>query len=467
MKLFAKIFICTVLVITIALSITGYIMISGSFKSAYEREFNNSRTQHQMLKFALQSAMIAGNDGSGLTDEQLTAAASRLAFSNEFGMGAAVFSEDGSAVYSTLPERIGSDFEVREGELVSLVEKEDGGAVHIVFSGSFTQSGRTVTLVSVRDITSIFEEKSLSERRFFTTFIIAELAGSAVMLTLALLITRPINRLIKSTRAFAGGERGVRTEVTSSDETGELSRSFNEMAETIEENIEKLELAAKQKDDFTASFAHELKTPLTSVIGYADMIYQRRDLTPEQIHEASGYILNEGMRLEALSLKLMELIVLEKQDFTLNYLPAEEVINDAAATARPMLEGRGTALELTLSPAYVAVEPDLIKTLLLNLIDNGAKAGAKTIGVTGIPEGGGYRITVRDDGRGIPADKLSRIKEAFFMVDKSRSRKEHGAGLGLAIAERIASVHGTSLEFTSVEGIGTSVSFVLKGENAE
>lgn len=283
MKLFAKIFICTVLVITIALSVTGYIMISGSFKSAYVREFSNCRTQHQMLKFALQSAMLARSEDGTLTDGQLTEAAGRLSFSSEYGTGAAVVSEDGSVLYSTLPQGVDTATRTAEGELASIVEKEDGGAVHIVFRGSFTQSGRTVTLISFKDISGIFEEKRLSERRFFTTFIITELAGSAVMLTLALLITRPINRLTKSTRAFAEGELGVRTPVTSRDETGELSRSFNEMAETIEDNIAKLELAAKQKDDFTASFAHELKTPLTSVIGYADMIYQRGDLTKEEI----------------------------------------------------------------------------------------------------------------------------------------------------------------------------------------
>ncbi len=469
MKLFAKIFICTVLVITIALSVTGYIMISGSFRSAVEREYNNSRTQHQMLKFALQSAMLSRTEaGDRLSDEALSEAAGTLSYYAEnHGAGAAVLLADGGVLYSSLPKGVDLAASVPEGELVSRIEREDGGAHRIAFAGSFTQSGRTVTLVSMRDVSTVFEEKRLSEKRFFTTFIITELAGAAVMLSLALVITRPINRLIKSTRAFARGERGIRTRVTSRDETGELSRSFNEMAETIEDNIAKLELAAKQKDDFTASFAHELKTPLTSVIGYADMIYQRSDLTRGQIREAAGYILGEGMRLEALSLKLMELIVLEKQAFTLNSLPAEEVLRDAAATARPMLESRGARLTLSAEPAYIAVEPDLFKTLLLNLIDNGAKAGAHTIAVSGRLVGGKYGITVADDGCGIPRDKLDRIKEAFYMVDKSRSRKQHGAGLGLAIAERIANVHGTSLGFASVEGEGTIVSFDLKGESAE
>ena len=100
-------------------------------------------------------------------------------------------------------------------------------------------------------------------------------------------------------------------------------------------------------------------------------------------------------------------------------------------------------------------------TLVTNLIDNARKASSpgKVVTLTGRSEGDRYRISVRDEGIGIPKEELSRITEAFFMVDKSRARAQHGAGLGLAIGNRIAALHGSSLHFESELDKGTLVWF--------
>lgn len=178
---------------------------------------------------------------------------------------------------------------------------------------------------------------------------------------------------------FAKGEYDVRAEISSRDEIGDLSKTFNYMAKTIESKMEELKDAVRRQEEFTANFAHELKTPMTSIIGYADTLYQKT-LSPEEVHQLAGIIMNEGMRLEALSFKLMEL------------------------------------------------------------------------------------VTLRDYGRGIPKEDLQKITEAFYMVDKSRSREEHGAGLGLALAVKIAKLHHTELVYESVAGQGTCVSFMLAKE---
>ena len=126
---------------------------------------------------------------------------------------------------------------------------------------------------------------------------------------------------------------------------------------------------------------------------------------------------------------------------------------------------------------YIEVEYDLFKTLIQNLVDNAVKAGAKHIRITGqaMPDkaesnqaesdkGAGlcYQIRVQDDGSGIPKEEVKRITEAFYMVDKSRSRKQHGAGLGLSLAEKIAQIHGSRLVFQSDGHSGTTVYIDLK-----
>ena len=444
MKLFTKIFLCTIAVITAALSIMGYLMISDSFANAIAHENQRSLMEYQLLKFVLQSGILSVSENKGLSDEAMKAVVQQTVSAAPSENQTAALTENESVILSTFPD--GYSFagldKVDEQGLVYTIENRSD-AYWLVVTGKFTQSGKSVFLLNARNITPVIEEKQLMQKRFTTA---------------------PIKRLTRNTKLFTKGKYDERATVKSSDEIGELSRSFNRMADTIQDTIRQLELNAQQKEDFVANFAHELKTPLTSVIGYADMIYQRNDLTHREVKEAAGYIVNEGMRLEALSLKLMELIVLNRQDFMLTKMRADEVVQDVSDTLRPLMEKKGIRFTASAQGAYIRIEFDLFKTLLLNLIDNAVKADGKHIRFNGKFEGGRYVLSVTDDGRGIPKDQLDRITEAFYMVDKSRSRSQHGAGLGLAIASRIAALHGAQLEYQSEIGMGTVVMVVLDAE---
>jgi signal transduction histidine kinase len=272
-----------------------------------------------------------------------------------------------------------------------------------------------------------------------------------------------MKRLEETSRTFAEGDYDARLAPTSKDEIGDLTRTFNQMADTIQEKIAALELAVEQREDFVANFAHELKTPMTSIIGYADTLYQR-ELPAHQVQEAAGYILNEGLRLEALSFKLLELITLEKQSFLLEEMELTPFFRDMQESIRTSAAQRGVEVQFQWEEGYVRMEYDLFKTMLLNLLDNALKSGGTLVTVTGSRQKNGYSIAVEDNGRGIPEGELKRITEAFYMVDKSRSRKEHGAGLGLALCQRIAAIHGATLEFDSIEGVGTTVEVLLPQE---
>ena len=232
----------------------------------------------------------------------------------------------------------------------------------------------------------------------------------------------------------------------------------------LERSIENLENVAARREEFIGSFAHELKTPLTAIIGYADML-RSKDMNPKSRFTAAGYIFSEGKRLEALSLKLMDIIVAGKQDFVTRKFEVGYFIRSIAAVTVPSLSNEGIALDMRWEPGEIEVEPDLFKTLMINLVDNARKASHKNsvIELFGKAEEGGYALYVRDHGRGIPKDEIAKITEPFYMVDKSRSRAQNGAGLGLALCQRIAELHNTKLEYESEEGKGTTVRILLKG----
>lgn len=236
----------------------------------------------------------------------------------------------------------------------------------------------------------------------------------------------------------------------------------------LERSIENLENVAARREEFIGSFAHELKTPLTAIIGYADML-RSKEMAPKSRFTAAGYIFSEGKRLEALSLKLMDIIVAGNQTFEPKKFEVGYFIRSIAAVTVPSLSNDGLTLDMRWEPGEIQVEPDLFKTLMINLVDNARKASHKggVIELFGKAEEGGYALYVRDHGRGMPKEELSKITEPFYMIDKSRSRAQNGAGLGLALCQRIAELHGTRLEYDSTLGEGTTVRVLLKGGPAD
>jgi len=245
-------------------------------------------------------------------------------------------------------------------------------------------------------------------------------------------------------------------------------RMIRSRSADLERTLKNLEEDANRREEFIASFAHELKTPLTAIIGYADML-RSKDMAPKPRFTAAGYIFSEGKRLEALSLKLMDIIVIGKQEFEMKRADPGVLIRSVAAVTVPSLSNLNMILDMHWEKGEISIEPDLFKTLLINLVDNARKASkhGDHIALLGKAEEGGYAFYVQDHGRGMKPEELKRITEPFYMIDKSRSRAQNGAGLGLALCQRIADLHGTELQYTSAPGEGTTVRIFLKGGAAE
>ena len=457
MRLYAKFFVCATLVISIALLFSGYLLITYSHESALSREAGRAITGYQYDKFTAQAGLIAYAD---MLRDDIPVNILRQISSDLNGLSA-FLTEDKTLLYSELP--LQTDFaileDVSDNSHVHRFQEMDGEH-YIIVCGKLTQNDVTLYLLIATNISDVLAQKEQMTMSFAWVYIITILFSMVVILVLSAIITNPIKKMSKAAAGIAQGLYNERLPVSSGDEIGDLSHSFNIMADAVLDRINELSENARQKEDFVAGFAHELKTPLTSVIGYADMLYQKK-LTDDQVKDAAWYILNEGLRLEALSLKLIDLIVLNRQEFTLEEMRSDELLSEIAGGLKPVLEDRKVSLCLKAAPAYVKVEYDLFKTLLLNLIDNAIKAECSSIDVIGKSDGFYYSVCVSDNGRGMAAAELNKITEAFYVVDKSRSRKQHGAGLGLSLAARIAEIHGSLLEFKSSEGVGTIVKINL------
>ena len=451
MRLFHKIFLCFVVIFSIAFQAAGVLLINFAYENAVEQEKKYALQQFQYNKYILQSILYSEPDI--LQEDE-----NGIEIRSDFTVPVALYDQDKKCIFTNMTTQPDIPYfdDSEDDRLVFWIVRGDERSA--VFVQDYVRQGDTaVYLVTESDISSVVDTHRGMAAYFQRIYLIILCIGFPIIFLLTNLFTGPIKKAGRAARRIAEGRYSERIRVGAKDEIGELAVDFNQMAQKIEEKISELSAAARAKEDFTANFAHELKTPLTSVIGYADMLYQK-DLPREQVREAAGYILHEGMRLEALSLKLMELFVMDKQDFLLEKILVQELVDNLMPGIEPLCRKYGVELHRDVAEGTIEADFDLIKTMILNLVDNAVKAECKDIWIIGEKRQKKYRICIKDNGKGIPPAELGRITEAFYMVDKSRSRKQHGAGLGMALVAKIAELHKARLRIKSDGRTGTSVS---------
>lgn len=341
-------------------------------------------------------------------------------------------------------------------EACSIIQKHGNQYILVVGSGIAVTGSSDYKLVLVRDISSIYED--IRNQAFF--YILIYIAATLGAVVLVFLMTRkalaPLRELQQAAQDISRGRLERRAKVHTSDEIGDMAESFNSMAEQIENQVTELSLESERRRQMLGSLTHEMKTPMTSIMGYADSLLHV-NLKEEQKERALQHIYAECSRLERISSKLMSLIGMYDND---SICMEEVYINDLLLSVAEMEESNLKMKNITLKYSChmdkKLMDKDLMISLLTNLADNAIKASDNGSDI--FMEAKEDRIMVRDRGCGIPEEEISRVTEAFYMVDKARSRKAGGCGLGLALCGKIAELHGARLEIESEEGTGTEVS---------
>jgi signal transduction histidine kinase len=280
-------------------------------------------------------------------------------------------------------------------------------------------------------------------------------------------MTRPLENLSRITNRISGGDYSVRADIKSDDEVGELADNFNVMAGSVEENVEELKDMIHRREQFVADFTHEMKTPMTTIIGYADSV-RHLEMTEEERNMSLDYIYTEGKRLENLSQKLFDLLYLKNSDIIMEEYDASELAEETILHMKPMMNKKGITIRTDFEDGELYGDGELIKTVFINLLDNARKASRENSEITftgkNLEQDGEkyYEFVVRDNGIGMSEEEQKKIFDEFFMADKSRTRKEGGAGLGMSLVAIILEKHGASIRIESELGKGTAVFTVWK-----
>lgn len=326
---------------------------------------------------------------------------------------------------------------------------------------------REAYLENLVNITDIYEIRNQNYKLYCLFLIIGSLISSSIIAFFSIYITNPLKKLQQTTNQIAKGNLDMRNDnslkIMKSPELVALATDFNHMTDKIENYIKKLEDYNERQEDFISRFTHELKTPLTSIIGYADIL-RTYDIEPKKRYELANYIFKEGKRLEDLSFHLLNLIILKQDEFPFKEYNSKQLFRELTQTLAILLKKYNIKLELEIEEVNIFIEPVLLKSLLYNLVDNACKASEENnkIIISGIKQDNLYTISVQDFGKGIDEEHLKKVTEPFYMVDKSRARKQGGAGLGLALCKEIAALHKSELLITSKLGVGTKISFQVE-----
>lgn len=246
-------------------------------------------------------------------------------------------------------------------------------------------------------------------------------------------------------------------------------RELTPLLQTIQKQHEDIVKSSKMRQEFTANVSHELKTPLTSISGYSELI-ENGMAKEDDCRRFAGEIHKNAGRLLTLINDILQLSELDSQDFSADFVTVElgQVVKNCIKSLELNASGRGVRLTYEgIGMFPVTGSPKMLEELVYNLIDNGIRYNKENGTVAIVLENcnKGTRLRVRDSGIGIKEEDQERVFERFYRVDKSRSKATGGTGLGLAIVKHIVESHGASIGIESKEGEGTEITVTFQKIN--
>ncbi|OGO78555.1 MAG: hypothetical protein A2Y23_13265 [Clostridiales bacterium GWB2_37_7] len=317
---------------------------------------------------------------------------------------------------------------------------------------------------SVAFIYSLAETDKMKKntiQMFVITGIIASMIVLLVGTAISNMIIYPIKSLHRATKQFSKGNLNSRADVFTKDEVGELSLTFNAMADNIHEMITKLNYEQEKQKNFFDNFTHEIRTPLTTILGYTDLLWKTND---EEVKDRSLFhIDSEGKRMLKMVESLLELSKLKKFDLELNKQTTDikRLLEEVCDSMHYKARRYNISFRLKLEPVVYIVDPDMFKQLVINIIDNSIKySKSEFIDIT-LSSADKLKLVIEDYGCGIDPKNLESIFEPYYKVDKSRNSKIEGWGLGLSIVKEIVSKHNGYINLSSVLKGGTKIEIIL------
>ncbi|MBK9925702.1 MAG: HAMP domain-containing protein [Anaerolineales bacterium] len=332
-----------------------------------------------------------------------------------------------------------------------------------LYTFSRLQNGQILVVTAPRPRAAVL---NIFADEFFLPILEAGVVALSLSLILAFALSRwvadPLQQVVLAARKYPQGNDEIkRIKPSGPHEVQDLTRAFNSM-------IARVQSSQRSQREFVANVSHELKTPLTSIQGFAQAILDNTADTPEARKQAAQIIYDESGRMHRMALNLLDLARLEAgtADLTMTDVDMKALLENMVVKFTPQAEKANVTLQLQVPPNLPSVigDGDRLSQVFTNLVDNALKftpaGGQVTLSAKKV--GAEMELSVADTGLGVPNEALSRLFDRFYQVDPSRAGgMAHGAGLGLAIVKEIVEAHGGKIGVRSQVGLGTTFTIHL------
>lgn len=453
MKLWIKIFLSILILSLSTLTISMAYVINQNHINSMNREQDRSIGEFELIRISLDNSL----DFSGASSDTLSVIMERY---GEYYANRGIYlglHYNGSYVYNNITSLNAANdktlLSVKEKEKIAQIIHADS-CDYIIMSDLIADNA---VLLYARDITDIYEARSNSIRLYVILLMILTCIIGIFSYLYSKWITRPLTALHKGAMAISSGNYDIYL-LEKDREFRDVAAAFNQMTKAVKDRTQELEEKADELQTFIDDLSHEMNTPLTSIQGYSEFLLNANALE-EQKRTAALYIHSESRRIRDMYDKLMVLSFAREHNIERNKYLSEELVEEVRQTFYHQLISKKIDFTKEISASCLRVDKTLFHMLLSNLVKNSIQA-METEGSIHIKiynQDNLSKIIIKDTGMGIPQDKLDYVTKPFYRIDKSRSRKTGGAGLGLSICSKIVALHEGSMAIQSAPGEGTAI----------
>jgi signal transduction histidine kinase len=458
MKFWQKTYLCVILIFLAGFDTTTYLSISKSYSLNMSAAYSAAENERNVIQSSLR-ARIA--DITPLYHE-LNAENLKMYVEPYGGYynGQKTYMEvyfNNALVYSNyLQPRIDRpELQIEPGQKSTITRTVDGITYYFI-TGYLGEPYSGVKFVYVKDIQALTSFKNEMIRHAILSSVVVFIFFSVVLLAMLLKLTDPIRKLNQGAEEITAGLYQKRVQIKSRDEIGELTSSFNKMADSVENHIHRLSELTEARQQFINNLAHEMRTPLTAVLGYGESL-KYANLTDDQRLSAINYIISQSDRMKSMAGKLMDLASLTAVNIRFEKIDLKTITAKVESSLSQKIVDKNIKIVKSFKGSQILGDKDLIESLIQNIMENAVQA---------LPHGGIIALetfekekilvfAMKDNGIGMSDDDLKRVFEPFYRADKSRSRANGGAGLGLALCKQICDLHGALIGVTSEYHSGT------------
>ena len=429
MRFGLKIFLMAFTLVIITINIIGINLINNT----YQTNINNAIEKHIVEINNIMNSVIYYSPDNIISSYYTNGTYTKIYINNE------IFSTNFPENYPEIETKLMSNL---------------GDDIHAYINNNqifLAHKNNNYTVITMSDISNIYENRTNQIHYFINLSLISSFLVSIILSGLVFLITHKIKRLQKTVKELENGHK------LGHDEIGAFATSFAKMTASINKNIEEIEAISENRRVFIGNLTHEIRTPLTSIIGYSSLIKNKKVTDLETIINYSAKINEEGKYIENMRDKLMHILTLETSSIKLQNKNISNLLKSYINELKLLYKDTIFISEIQ-SDINKEIDETLFKSLIFNLVKNGINAAPtpeiKIVLTKKI-------LTIADNGCGIPETEIEKIKEPFYTLNKNRNRSESGMGLGIPLVLNIIKLHDWNFNIKSQEQKGTKIEIIF------